>query len=264
MGPKAFVDLCDILVRNGGLRPTLRVFIEEQVAKTLYLLGHNVSNRVLGFFFCRSGETDCAGIIDGTHIRVKVSRKEAPKYSGRKDYPTQNVLAACTFDLKFTYVLPGWEGIAPDSRIMKNALTREYPLKILQDMDILAEVDDELNNGSSPQEHCRHTNRDDNEDAIRGELLRDSIATNMNAIERTFGVLKKRFSIITSSTEPHYGVDTQEEIILVCCILHNYLIGVNPDMDVLAEVDDELNNGSSPQEHCRHTNRDDNEDAIRG
>ncbi|KAF2323552.1 hypothetical protein GH714_036065 [Hevea brasiliensis] len=171
---------------------------------------------------------DCVGIIDGTHIRVKVSRKEAPKYSGRKDYPTQNVLAACTFDLKFTYVLPSWEGIASDSRIMKNALTREYPLKILQDMDILAEVDDELNNGSSPQEHCRHTNRDDNEDAIRGELLRDSIATNMWA--NTFDV-EKYFSY---------------------------------DMDILAEVDDEPNNGSSPQEHCRHTNRDDNEDAIRG
>ena len=35
-----------------------------------------------------------------------------------------------TFDLKFTYVLPGWEGTASDSRIIKNALTREDKLKI--------------------------------------------------------------------------------------------------------------------------------------
>ena len=47
------------------------------------------------------------------------------RYRGRKDFPTQNVLAACSFDLKFTYVLPGWEGSASDSRILNNALTRE-------------------------------------------------------------------------------------------------------------------------------------------
>ena len=33
--------------------------------------------------------------------------EDAPRYRGRKGYPTQNVLAACSFDLKFTYVLPG-------------------------------------------------------------------------------------------------------------------------------------------------------------
>lgn len=54
-------------------------------------------------FLCQ----DCIRAIDGTHVRVKVSSTEAPKYRGRKDYPTQNVLAACTFDLKFPYVLAG-------------------------------------------------------------------------------------------------------------------------------------------------------------
>ena len=42
------------------------------------------------------------------------------------------------------------------------------------------------------------------------------------AIERAFSVLKKRFLIITSTTEPSYCVDTQNEIILACCILHNH------------------------------------------
>ena len=51
-------------------------------------------------------------------------------YRGRKGYPTLNVLAACSSDLKFTYILPGWEGTAPDSRIIKNALTREDKLII--------------------------------------------------------------------------------------------------------------------------------------
>ena len=40
------------------------------------------------------------------------------------------MLAACTFDLKFTYVLTGWEGTASDSRIIKDALIGEDKLII--------------------------------------------------------------------------------------------------------------------------------------
>ena len=61
-----------------------------------------------------------------------MSNEDAPRYRGRKGYTTQNVLAACSFDLKFTYVLSGWEGTALDSRIIKNALTRNDNLKIPQ------------------------------------------------------------------------------------------------------------------------------------
>ncbi|KAL6523629.1 hypothetical protein OROGR_017232 [Orobanche gracilis] len=82
------------------------------------------SNRFNPFF------KDCIGAIDCTHVRAKVPLVEAPKYRGRKDFPTQNVLAACSFDLRFTYVLPGWEGTASDSRILKDALHRTNGLKI--------------------------------------------------------------------------------------------------------------------------------------
>ena len=73
---------------------------------------------------------DCIGAIDGTHVRVRVPNRDAPRYRGRKGYPTINVLVACTFDLKFTYVLSGWEGTASDSRIIKDALTRDDKLLI--------------------------------------------------------------------------------------------------------------------------------------
>jgi hypothetical protein len=38
-------------------------------------------------------------------------------YLGRKGVPTQNVMAACDFDLLFTFVMTGWEGAAHDTRI---------------------------------------------------------------------------------------------------------------------------------------------------
>ena len=61
-----------------------------------------------------------------------MSNEDAPRYRGRKGYRTQNVLAACSFDLKFTYVLSSWEGTTSDSRIIKSALTRNDNLKISQ------------------------------------------------------------------------------------------------------------------------------------
>ena len=62
-----------------------------------------------------------------------MSNEDAPRYWGRKGYPTQNVLAACSFDLKFTYVLLGWEGTTSYSRIIKSVLTRNDNLKISQE-----------------------------------------------------------------------------------------------------------------------------------
>ena len=61
-----------------------------------------------------------------------------------------------------------------------------------------------------------------------------------NAIERSFGVLKKRFPIIASGTEAQYDVNTLSEIVIACCILHNYLMGVDPDEQLISEVDREL------------------------
>ena len=56
--------------------------------------------------------------------------KYVDMFRGRKPYPTQNVLAAVDFDLRFTYVLVGWEGSAHDSAVLHDALSRPNGLKI--------------------------------------------------------------------------------------------------------------------------------------
>ena len=82
------------------------------------------------------------------------------------------------------------------------------------------------------------------------------------AIEIAFGVLKKRFPIIASNPEPNYCVDTQNEIILACCILHNYLMGVDPDESLITEVDEEVLH--SHHERVVPTPREDDDDARQG
>ncbi|KAL5717988.1 hypothetical protein ACHQM5_010934 [Ranunculus cassubicifolius] len=67
---------------------------------------------------------DCLGALDGTHINATMPMEEQDRFRGRKHRPTQNVLAACCFDLKFTYLLDGWEGTAHDQKVLDDALVR--------------------------------------------------------------------------------------------------------------------------------------------
>ncbi|KAG6527504.1 hypothetical protein ZIOFF_009607 [Zingiber officinale] len=174
---------------------------------------------------------DCVGALDGTHIRVKVSNEDAPRYRGRKDWPTTNVLAACSFDLKFTYILSGWEGTASDLESGLITLYRgiRYHLK--------------------EYSRCGLTNAK--------ELFNLRHASLHNAIERAFGVLKKRFPIIASGTEPHYEINIRIDIILACCILHNFLMGVDPDERLISEVDHELSVNYDNEVSCNERQDDD-------
>jgi hypothetical protein len=75
---------------------------------------------------------DCVGAIDGTHVRASVTKDMEPSFRGRKNHTTQNVMAAVDFDLRFTYVLAGWEGTTHDALVLRDALERENGLCIPQ------------------------------------------------------------------------------------------------------------------------------------
>ena len=72
------------------------------------------------------------GAIDGTHVLATVPEKHRATFLGRKHTTTQNVLAAVDFDLRFTYILAGWEGSAHDALILADALQRPDGLKVPQ------------------------------------------------------------------------------------------------------------------------------------
>ena len=57
MGLEAFIHLCQQLRETGYVKDAFRSTVEEQVAKFLHIIGHNVKNRAVSFLFHRSGET---------------------------------------------------------------------------------------------------------------------------------------------------------------------------------------------------------------
>ena len=57
IGRETFLQLCQRIRGTGLVKDAYRSTVEEQVAKFLHIIGHNVKNRSVSFIFHRSGET---------------------------------------------------------------------------------------------------------------------------------------------------------------------------------------------------------------
>lgn len=63
------------------------------------------------------------GALDGTLIHAVVPSDQQARYRGRgRGECYQNVLAICDFNMIFTFVWAGWEGIAHDSRVLREVI----------------------------------------------------------------------------------------------------------------------------------------------
>ncbi|CAL9007573.1 unnamed protein product [Prunus brigantina] len=158
---------------------------------------------------------DCIGAIDGTHIPAMVRGRDVSSYRNRHGKISQNVLAACNFDLEFMYVLSGWEGSAHDSKLLHDALSRRNGLKVPQGKYFL--VDCGFPNRRqflAPfrgvryhlQDFAGHGNDPQNEN----ELFNLRHASLRNVIERIFGIFKSRFTIFKSA--PPFPFKTQASL----------------------------------------------------
>ncbi|WJX51381.1 hypothetical protein P8452_37583 [Trifolium repens] len=191
---------------------------------------------------------DCIGAIDGTHIPAMVRGRDVSSYRDRHGNISQNVLAACNFDLEFMYVLSGWEGSAHDSKVLNDALTRRNGLKVPQGKYFL--VDCGFPNRRkflAPyrgvryhlQDFAGHGNDPENEK----ELFNLQHASLRNVIERIFGVFKSRFTIFKSA--PPFSFKAQAELVLACAALHNFLRKECRSDEFPVEPTDESSSSSS-------------------
>jgi len=67
---------------------------------------------------------NCIGAIDGTHIPSMVPSNKLVQHMCRKGMTTQNMMAVCDFDIRFTFVLVGWPGSVYDMRVFTDAMTK--------------------------------------------------------------------------------------------------------------------------------------------
>lgn len=133
------------------------------------------------------------GAIDGTHIRASVQKNIEPSFRGRKSHATQNVMATIDFDLRFTYVLVGWEGIAHDAVVLRDALERENGL-IPQGKFYLVDAGYGAKPGFLPPFVRYHLNEWGNNPVQNEELFNFRHSSLRVTVERAFGALKRSAS----------------------------------------------------------------------
>ncbi|XP_074351413.1 uncharacterized protein LOC141690519 [Apium graveolens] len=91
-------------------------FAKEVIVPTPYEQNTNRSKRKKKLLKIFSG---AIGALDGTLIHAIVPSSQQARYRGRgRGERYQNVLGICAFNMIFTFVWAGWEGVAHDSRIL--------------------------------------------------------------------------------------------------------------------------------------------------
>ncbi|XP_034601202.1 uncharacterized protein [Setaria viridis] len=157
---------------------------------------------------------DCVREIDGTHVYARVPAKIQAAFRGRKHYPTQNILAAIDFDLKFTYVLAGWEGSAHDATILADALEREDGLRVPPGEFYLVDAGYACRPRFLPPYHGTRYHLKEygprNYPTNPRELFNLRHSSLRVSVERDFGALKNHFCMIDN--KPFHPCKTQVKV----------------------------------------------------
>ncbi|XP_039773332.1 putative nuclease HARBI1 isoform X2 [Panicum virgatum] len=170
---------------------------------------------------------DCIGALDGTHIRDSLSPEDQVRYIGKTGIPTQNVLAVCDFDMRFTYVSTGQPGSMHDTSVLYNAIKVDETFFPHPPQGKYYVVDagypnrpgylspykgeryhmPEWHRGTKPKTPMERFNR-----------IHSSIR---NVIERSFGLLKMKWQILYKV--PSYPMYKQKIIVVATMVLHNFI-----------------------------------------
>lgn len=185
-------------------------------------------NDIMQQFTRIAGMPGVIGCVDGTHIAIKSpGGPNAELYRCRKNFFSINVMGVCDPNLKFTNLVVNWPGSAHDSRIFSESRlisrleTGMYRGFLLGD------------NGYA----CRSfiltpllAPRTDKERRYNASHIRTR-----NLIERTFGILKRRFAVLSIPVRTKLA--NTKNIIVACAVLHNIAIMNRLPLDEPQDVD---------------------------
>lgn len=166
--------------------------------------------------------------MGGTHIKVIVPESQQIRFRNRKGITTQNVLCVCSFDMKFTFVYAGWEGSANDCRVLSAALETprlQFPRPPIGKYYVVDSGYTALPGFLTPfkdeRYHLNDYKGNGRQPRTAKELFNHKHSSLRNVIERSFGALKNRFTILRHM--PPFPIRKQVLIVIACCALHNYI-----------------------------------------
>ncbi|XP_071912888.1 uncharacterized protein [Coffea arabica] len=242
MGPETFRRLCDLLQTHGGLQPTQRATVQEQVVKFLHILTIPSKNITMSYFYRRSGETVSRHFHRVLRAVIALEDQFLQQPTGEQLPP--EILNSARFYPYFKDCVGAIDGSHVRVKVPNIDAAKYHGKYYLVDAGFM------LRRGLlTPYRNVRYHLKEYSSQQPQNfrELFNLRHSSLRNAIERAFGVLKKRFPII-GDTQPTYSVEIQSQIVLACCILHNFLMEFDPDLEYINEVDGELASQSPSEE----------------
>jgi hypothetical protein len=188
-------------------------------------------------------------------VLARVPKNISAAFRGRKEATTQNVMAAVDFDLKFTYVLAGWEGSAHDALVLADAVERDDGLSLPPGnnfnllvifLSLVLVVADSCNligkfylvdagYGVKPgflppyrktRYHLKEYGGGNNPENYK-ELFNLRHSSLRITIERAFAAYKNRWKFVYN--KPFHPYKTQVKVVIACAILHNWVLQFGED-----------------------------------
>lgn len=167
---------------------------------------------------------NCIGVIDGIHVPMTISDREAAPYRNTEESLTQNVMLACDFDLNFVHVSCGQEGSASDAAVLYSAI--ESGFQVPRGKYYLVDggypnTPSFLAPYSGVAYHSEEQEQRNCQPRNFKELFNLRHAHLYNHIKHAVGLLKMRFPILNVAT--FYRVETQLKIPAAAVVLHNII-----------------------------------------
>ncbi|GJY20773.1 putative nuclease HARBI1 [Tanacetum coccineum] len=215
-------------------------FAKEVVRPTSYEPNPNMSDRHRTLREIFPGEI---GALDGTLVHAVVPINEQTAYIGRgggRCY--QNILGICDFDMIFTFVWAGWEGIAHDSRVLTEVVhnpTSGFPLPPPNKYYLCDATYANTRGFMAPYRSTRYWLADfQRQRALTNkEKFNHAHAQLRNVIERAYGVLKAKFPILKQMAS--YKFEVQRDVVIACFAIHNFIRKCNIQDHLFKEFDED-------------------------
>ncbi|KAF7349661.1 putative transposase [Mycena sanguinolenta] len=143
----------------------------------------------------------------------------------RKGGVTQNCLAVVSFNMRFLFFTSGWDGCAADASMYSAARLRDLPIP--EGKSYLADAGFGICEAllvpyRQTRYHLAEWARAQLRPANYKELYNLRHASARNVVERIFGVIKHRWTILTRP--PHYDMKVQAKIPSALVALHNFIL----------------------------------------
>ncbi|XP_050704110.1 putative nuclease HARBI1 [Eriocheir sinensis] len=155
------------------------------------------------------------GCVDGVHIPIiSPGGEDAELYRCRKGFFSLNIMGVCNSSMLFTNLVVNWQGSAHDARIFSESVLcatlegGQYRGYLLGD------------SGYACKSYLLTPIRIPR--TVKERHYNASHIKTRNLIERTFGIWKKRFAILSKPMRT--ALSTSKKIVTACAILHNIAI----------------------------------------